>query len=561
MSTAVTSATGTGSSGTYYVAGLSGLDTSALIKAAVAAKMQPAYNIDAKLKNLDTNSAAWGDMRDLLGAMSKSLANLASSADDADYAFDKLTSYLTTTLSDATHYLGVTVSEKATIGTYDIVVNQIAATQKVSSAAQTADSALGYAGTFTLQADGHAGADISVTADMTLSDIASAINGVSGDTGISATLVTSGAGQQTLVLTSVDTGLTASGDQPMTVTDTDGVLEALGLVDNTGAFTNQLRAARNAELTIDGIAIESTSNEIENLINGVSINLYAATEGQTISLEVDQDLSSALKDIKTFVEAYNAYRTWALTMQATDANGATKDAVLFGESNLRSANAAIYAALATTVEVDGHAWSLASIGIALGDDNMLKIDEGALEKALLQNPKAVEALFSTSVSSSAGKDVGIVKMPGSMPGGTYMLDVEVDGAGKITSATLNGVALEVSGTTLKGGKGTEFEGLYMYYSGGVSVDDLEITINQGLADAVVRTVDTYTNYSNGLITTELKSNNDEYESLEKKRKNIEKKAGEYEERMIQYYSKLEAKIAAAKTQLAYIEALLSKKDD
>ena len=339
------------------------------------------------------------------------------------------------------------------------------------------------------------------------------------------------------------------------------MLQALGLTDPGGAFANELQAAQDAVLTVDGVTVTSSSNEIEDLVPGVSVNLYGATAGEAIALEVGQDLSAVNDAIQGFVDAFNAYRTFALNQQATvDGQGASEDAALFGESLLKSANSALYDVMETSVEVDGVAYTMADIGITYGAGNMLAIDDAALEEALLQKPEVVEAFFASSATSSSA-DLGVSSLSSDMASGSYRVDVVTDAAtGDILSASIDGVALEVSGASLVGPEGSAYEGLRLVYTGTESAS-VQLTVSQGLADQVIGTLDTYTNDLDGLVTGKIDSLNASIDDKQDRRDDIAQSAADYEAYLIDYYARLEQQIAESNLMLDQLEALLADDDD
>ena len=267
MSTIVTTGAATGSSGTTYISGASGFDSSALIAASVEARMQPAYRLDVQIAELEAEVAAYEEMLTLMTDLAGAAESLSGVSDGSVY--ETYAGYLTAPeLDDPQRYLTATVTDGAGPGSYEIVVDQLAQGMKVASTEQSGETALGLAGTFNLAAAGYAGADISVTGDMSLSDMADTINAASGETGVVATMIRTSDRGYTLTLSTVDTGasLTAS------AVSGDDVLQALGFTDASGAFANQLQAAQDAVFTLDGVTVTSSSNEIEDLILGVSIN-------------------------------------------------------------------------------------------------------------------------------------------------------------------------------------------------------------------------------------------------------------------------------------------------
>ena len=556
MSTIVTTSAATGSSGTTYISGTSGFDSSSLIAASVEAKMQPAYRLDVQIANLEAEVAAYDEMLTLMTDLTGAAESLSGDSDDSVY--DTYAAYLTAPgLADPQNHLTATVTDGADPGIYEVTVDQLAQGMKVASAEQVGDTALGLNGTFTLAADGYAGAEITVTADMGVSDVADAINAASAGTGVVATLVRTSDTGYTLTLSTADTGvsLTASSASG------DDVLQGLGLTDAGGAFADELQAAQDAVLTVDGVTVTSSSNEIEDLVPGVSVNLYGATAGEAITLEVGQDLSAVNDAVQGFVDAFNAYRTFAINQQATvDGQGAAEDAALFGESLLKSANSALYDVMETSVEVDGVSYTMADIGITYEAGNMLAIDDAALEEALLQKPDVVQAFFASSATSSS-PDLGVSSLSGDMASGSYTVDVVTDAVtGDILSATIDGVALEVSGASLVGPEGTAYEGLRLVYTGTESAS-IQLGVSQGLADQVIGTLDTYTNDVDGLVTGKVDNLTTSIDDKQDRRDDIAQSAADYEEYLINYYARLEQRIAESNLMLDQLEALLANDDD
>jgi len=551
----------TGASGTTYITGTgsSDFDYASLIEEAYEAKMANAYLIDDQIDVLEDQSTGYSTMLSDLTDLSDAAEVLSSESDDS--VFSQRAAYLSSSsISDPDDVIGTTVTEDAELGVYTIEVISLATSHKVASDTEVSDetAAMGYEGTFSLSETDGTAIDIEVTSDMSLEDIADAINDVSDDTGVTATLMKTSDSGYTLVLSSADTG------QSITFSDTDGVLESLGVVDSNGDYTNELQAAGLAELTIDGVTVTSSSNDIEDVVPGVSISLYDDTAGSTITLEIGQDLDDVYDAITDLVDAYNTYRDFALTNQETDDEGAVDDAVLFGDSLLRSANSALYSLLSTSVEVDGTTYTLSDLGITYADDNTLEIDEDTLEEFLIQHADVVEAFFqqSTSVSDS---DLYVGDIAGDMAAGDYTVSIEVDADGNVTSATIDGVALEVSGETLTGADGTAYEGLRLVYTGGSdnagTTDSITLTVEAGLADAMVGTLEDYIDEDDGLIQNRIDSISDTIDSKQDKRDTIEERAEAYQEYLIEYYADLETAMEEAETSLALIEALFGSDDD
>jgi flagellar hook-associated protein 2 len=84
-----------------------------------------------------------------------------------------------------------------------------------------------------------------------LRDAINAANAGADATGVTATIVSISATEQVLILSADATGT----DAGISAADSSGtVLQSLGLLDGSGALKNELQAAQNAELLVDGLS-------------------------------------------------------------------------------------------------------------------------------------------------------------------------------------------------------------------------------------------------------------------------------------------------------------------
>src|SRR3546814_248626 len=160
----------------------------------------------------------------------------------------------------------------------------------------------------------------------------------------------------------------------------------------TGAFTET--AAKNAAISINGIAIESQSNTIEDAIEGVTLTLLKETETakpQTLSVTRDDSVTS--KAVNTFVTAYNNLQGIIKTLTSYNVDNQT-GSTLTGDSLARKVQNQIRDAL--NVAGSGDAIStLSQMGITTDPTTgNLKVDNDKLAAALKDNMADVEKLFS-----------------------------------------------------------------------------------------------------------------------------------------------------------------------
>ncbi|PTB87103.1 hypothetical protein C9939_02725 [Pseudidiomarina aestuarii] len=557
MST-VNSSTSSSYVSSSYVSGLTDLDTAELVEDAYNAKMEVADTIEAEVDELELEIAAFEDLQDLLEALEDAAEALTASA-ELDSLRDDVwvgkSAYLSssdanTTASDV---LGVLVEDEAAVGSYTIEIKQMATAHKLGGDTYAdASSAAGLSGTLNLVAgDDYTATDIEISDDMSLDDIADAINDQSSATGVRASVLQVSDDEYMLVLSAIDTG------QEITF-DTDGadttLAASLGFVNDDGGYANELVAADQAIFSVDGVEVTRSSNTVDDVIDGVTLYLYAEEEGTEITLEIDEDASSVYDAIEAFVDAYNELRSFVITNQSYEAGqGADEDAVLFGDSLLSSVVSSVYDALSFTEDSETYA-SLSSIGITFDESNYLVIDSETLEDALVSNFDEVADLF--SLSTDTGSDTLLVSEADGTYTGTFTIDIEVDAEGNITSASVGGDSslFTISGNNIIGAEGSVYEGVELYF-GGDSSESVDVTISSGLGNEMVKALDKYTNSSDGLISARIERLEEQTTNLEDEIEDVTTAAEAYAEDLTERYSALETKMYQLQLLREQLEAL------
>ena len=557
MST-VNSSTSSSYVSSSYVSGLTDLDTAELVEDAYNAKMEVADTIEAEVDELELEIAAFEDLQDLLEALEDAAEALTASA-ELDSLRDDVwvgkSAYLSssdanTTASDV---LGVLVDDEATVGSYTIEIKQMATAHRLGGDTYAdASSAAGLSGTLSLVAgDDYTATDIEISDDMSLDDIADAINDQSSATGVRASVLQVSDDEYMLVLSAIDTG------QEITF-DTDGadttLAASLGFINDDGGYANELVAADQAIFSVDGVEVTRSSNTVDDVIDGVTLYLYAEEEGTEITLEIDEDASSVYDAIEAFVDAYNELRSFVITNQSYEAGqGADEDAVLFGDSLLSSAVSSVYDALSFTENSETYA-SLSSIGITFDESNYLVIDSETLEDALVSNFDEVADLF--SLSTDTGSDTLLVSEADGTYTGTFTIDIEVDAEGNITSGSVGGDSslFTISGNNIIGAEGSVYEGVELYF-GGDSSESVDVTISSGLGNEMVKALDKYTNSSDGLISARIERLEEQTTNLEDEIEDVATAAEAYAEDLTERYSALETKMYQLQLLREQLEAL------
>jgi flagellar hook-associated protein 2 len=293
---------------TISSAGLgSGLDVESIVTQLMAIERRPISLLKDQTKQIETQLSAFGKLQGALSTMRDKARALtasdawsptkASSADEAS--------------------VSVSTGTGSVPGSYAVSVAQLAKAQTMVSGTFAGSEAVVGAGTLAIQLGTWAGTaftprtgssavNVTVAADDTLQDVRDKINGA--DAGVVASIVNDANGAR-LTLRS-----TTSGEDyafRLAVTDADGNAgDAAGLSalaydpGGAGAVMTRTQVGSNARATINGVAIESNTNTLENVIDGLTVRLGKVTTGD-VDVAVTQDSEAIKTAVTDFANAYN----------------------------------------------------------------------------------------------------------------------------------------------------------------------------------------------------------------------------------------------------------------
>jgi flagellar hook-associated protein 2 len=383
----------------------SGLDVNSIVTQLVALERRPIEQLQTEASKLDARLSSFGKIQSNLDALRTAARALT---DTSTWKAASATS------GDSTA-VGVSVASGSTPGSYSVNVTDLAASQmNATSALGTAASTVG---TGTLQIDIGAWADdlssfapksgtstVSITigpGEDTLEKIRDKINNTSG-LDVRATIVNDANGSR-LVMQSRSTG--AENGFRIQVTDDDGVPDdnaGLSMLaydpENNVLVSERNQAGANAKATINGLAVESATNSLNNVIDGVSLTLGKKTTGP-IDVTVSRDTASMRKSMDTFVGAYNDLVK--LLRDQTKFDASSKSA---GPLQGDRTAIAILGQLRSSMGLSSTASSVfgraSDIGIQVQTDGTLKLTGSKVDTAM-GNLEELQKFFATNTDSSA----------------------------------------------------------------------------------------------------------------------------------------------------------------
>lgn len=403
----------------------SGLDINSIVMAIVGAEKDPAL---AKMAATEANATA---MISAYGLLNSDLASFKSSYKELSYASTFTSASYSSSNSEL---LTATIGIGAVAGEYDFEILQRAQAQSLVSSANnafkdpsdpvgTGEISFNYGsynddGSFTADPD-KPGETLTIdSSNNSLAGMRDAIN--DGDYSVSASIINDGDNYR-LVLKNKETGEESA--MQISVADEDGDnTDAGGLSRFANENMTETSKAQDAKIVMDGITITRPSNEITNVIEGVTLDLKGTTDvGGKVTIKVEQDTSKVEEQINAFVENYN--KTILKMNELTAVSGSGTSGILNGDSTIRGIQSTLRSVLNTQIShIEGSVKSFADLGMLTNRDGTLSLDSEKL-KELMENDMESIAEFFTASGSATDADISFDNSSSLTKPGTY--DVEI----------------------------------------------------------------------------------------------------------------------------------------
>lgn len=344
----------------------SGIDVTAAVNSAVTAARAPETAWQTQQTTLQ------GQINDLT-----TIENHVSTLDNDIHGLSSLTGPLAARTATSSNTSLVTASATALTapGNHTVVVNNLATTGAWTSGTFASSSATLPAGSFTITAGGGGTTTITTDGTQTLADVAGQIN-VAG-LGVTASVVTD-----------------ATGSRLAIVANSSGSTANFSVGTNSGGFGfTQVATGANASLTVDGIQVSSTTNNVSGVVQGLTLNLVGANPGTTVSVGIAPDTTQIQSAIGQFVTDYNTVISDLNT--EFKFNGKTQGP-LASDSTVRNLQSQLLGALSYTYTPTSGTTTvpnLTSLGISVQNDGTLALDSSQLQSSLESNFNDVQTFF------------------------------------------------------------------------------------------------------------------------------------------------------------------------
>ncbi|KTC90045.1 flagellar filament capping protein FliD [Fluoribacter dumoffii] len=455
----------------------SGLDIKGMVEGLVKADLMPLQlKHDKKLNSVTMELSAFGQLKSAISSFQTTLNTLSLASE-----FNKMNCLLS-----EPGYISASLTGQADEGIYQLQVQQLAQSQSLASGYFANSSTSVGSGSITINFGTYSNSNTTFTPNAAVSPLTlninagndsltavrDAINAANG--GVTASIVQDSLGSR-LTLTSTETGE----NYAMQIT---GSLTSLNYdpTTNNTALT-QTMAAQNCLVKINGLVLNESSNQIENALAGINLDVQQADPSKTITLTVKKDVDHVKGLINDFVKKYNDFMKFLTNLTGFDME-TRKKGILQGDNKLRELKTNLYNLATSPLTATGPIQSLADLGITSDKHGLLEIDSEMLEKVIDNNYPYIANLFAKKISAT-DPNIKINSLDTEVASGAYDVILSEYTPGVSMSGTIGGIlANSTDGITLNGTG--DFSSLSIDVLSGLVGARGQIIVSDGLASLI-----------------------------------------------------------------------------
>ena len=539
----------------------SGINTTELIKALVDADTAP------QKENLDNLEEKTKDKISTFGILKSNLLDFKNILKDIEsqqeYGFvgnssdttvatltasgskagSDINSSLTVTTLASRHTLtGPSLaSPSSTVGQRNITIN---------FGTWSADPTAGGGQSFT--SNGQSQISVSATASTTLTDLRDAINNAATDSDndgtkdVLASIIYDGSNYMLMLKSE------SGASNEMKVTDSHST-PAYAYDTTDGAQLTQRVAGVNSAFTVDGISMSRTSNSVDDLFDGFTLDLKK-TSSSAVRISSSVDLDGVSDLLTGYVDTYNQVMLNLTAMGANDPVDPENDGALIGDSTLREIRSELREMSSTAIKgYEGGPYYLSYLGVSTNRDGTLAFDKGQMETQFKSKPETVRAFFTNNyATSNSNITISAFDFTNTKPG-SYAF--ATDGS---STHTIGGVSATKSGDNYSVTSGDP-QGLTIAVANGSGVTSGTIYYGKSFINQVVDKLDNYLSF-NSILDQRVDNLNDTLSTVAEKRSALEARIESITQRYARQYSAMESTVASFQETGNMLTAMLEKKD-
>ena len=355
----------------------SGLDIDGIVAGLMDYEREPVKRLEARRERVDVELSAFAGARSLMGE----LATAAEPLGD-----ERTLAPISSSSSDES-VLTATASASASEGSHDIQVLSLAKEHRIATAGYPSEESSVGGGTWNFSSG-----DIAFEIDLTggndsLAALRDAINDHPDNDALVASTIDADSGTR-LVLTARDPG--TANEIDATQTTTGGGFFGGGTT--TERPFEEVSAATDARLRVDGFEITRSTNTIDDVIDGVTLELQG-TGGATF--QARRDGEAMLENLTAFVDKYNELHTELTNLG---------EGPLQGDRLPRNVDFDLRRAFSTDIELaDGSRLAPVELGLSFDKYGKLSLDSSELADVRSEGAERLIEAYSRPVDGFAAR--------------------------------------------------------------------------------------------------------------------------------------------------------------
>ena len=196
----------------------------------------------------------------------------------------------------------------------------------------------------------------------------------------------------------------------------------------------------NASFSVDGISMTRTSNEVNDLFKGYTLNLMS-TSNTAVKISSSQNLSTIEGLLNDFISSYNLIYGGIQSMSMGGANENDGSGPLAGDSLARQIQRDLRNFSSKSITgYEGGPYTLSLLGVSTQRDGTLGLNTNTLKNVFEKQPKVVDAVFKNQLITDTAEveitAIGTATQPGNYAISKSGSDFQIDGVNMTLSDSI-----------------------------------------------------------------------------------------------------------------------------
>ena len=420
----------------------SGMNNSEIISALVNAEKAPALDrIEKDEEDAQTQISAYGILKSDIKAFRSSIRSIKDSNAASHVGASGNTTVATFTTSGSTSNDEINSS---------VIVSSLASTHTLASGNYASGGTAVGSGTLTIDfgtwsttssandtftANSNSSVSVDTSSTTSLTQLRDLINNATDNA--EASILYNGTGYVLVIKgasgASNEVRVTPSGSSSAALTN------SFSYTTSTKNLTQTVDGT-NASFSVDGISMTRTSNEVNDLFKGYTLNLMS-TSNTAVKISSSQNLSTIEGLLNDFISSYNLIYGGIQSMSMGGANQNDGSGPLAGDSLARQIQRDLRNFSSKSITgYEGGPYTLSLLGVSTQRDGTLGLNTNTLKNVFEKQPKVVDAVFKNQLITDTAEveitAIGTATQPGNYAISKSGSDFQIDGVNMTLSDSI-----------------------------------------------------------------------------------------------------------------------------